>query len=138
MSRTRSPEPGGEAVILDLSWPVAIYDVLGILVPGVLGLLVGEWFVGVSAAALWSNALLALPVAYSAGHLVQAMGRALFAGLDRLCPSKEMWWDQGSALRAALVEGVARHYGKSVGGSNATAYLFDLCYSAIPGVVGVE
>jgi len=116
---------------MSVTWPVALYDVVGILVPGVLLLLLAQLPFGAFAKVLWLNLLLALPAAYASGHAVQGASRLLFARVDKWFQPKTLRAEGTSGLHKAVIRAAAAYYGDLVCPEIVEKHLFDLCYSPV-------
>jgi len=114
---------------MGVNWQAALYDVLGILVPGVLALLLGQMMLGPFGREFWANAVLALPAAYVAGHVVQGASRLLFTRLDMLVAAKSTWDTHG--LRNAVRDAAVHYYRDVVPSETVVNRLFDFCYSPV-------
>jgi len=113
------------------NWPIAIYDFLGILVPG-LGL-----------GAVLSFALPSLPrlyvaypvpmllLAFVAGHVVQGLSRLAYHLLGHVWPEKTFWKASDETLKLEVLGRLAIAYGPGLPREVLIKERRNLCYSLV-------
>lgn len=113
------------------NWPIAIYDFLGILVPG-LGLGAILSLVMPSLPRLYvAYSVPMLLLAFVAGHVVQGLSRLAYGLVGRVWPERTFWEASAETLREEVLGRLAITYGPGLPREVLIKEKRNLCYSLV-------
>lgn len=113
------------------NWPIAVYDFLGVLVPGLS--------LGAILALAWPSLpplYVTYPVpllllAFVVGHIVQGLARFVYGLIGRLWKEAGFWENSSQPLRQAVLDQLATVYGPGWPRETLLADRRSLCYALV-------
>lgn len=115
----------------NLSWPLALYDFISILIPGAV-FPAALWLVAPKTVEIYRGDLwIVLIAAYVQGHLIQNLSRLFHSGLAKIWPATSFMSKVSPEFRSQVEAAVNRYYGHEFSKSALDKHMRDLCYSPV-------